>query len=341
MFGYPIEVLLILMALGAACGSFLNVIIYRIPNKGLKLTKSSFCPNCKAPIKIWDNIPLISYLILLGKCRNCKVAISPRYPIVELIGMVTVVFIPLLYGWTWLALINILLLFALTAIAFIDAKHRIIPDEIALPFMVIGLLSFLVNPERKFMDGLLGFLVGGGFMYLIAELGDRFFIRESPLDKAQRKVENLKRRIQNLPNKMLHANDEWTRITYLLGSLGYFEEPEKSQWLYMCERMEKLERQIKASEKNIKGYNLPKLEYPPVSLGGGDIKLMAMVGAFLNWYNVLIAIFIGSLLGSIVGLPARIKGHKSIPFGPTLVIGSITMLIWKNEVLNWLINLLY
>jgi len=248
---------LLFLVFGLIVGSFLNVCIYRLPRNISIVRPASACPVCSTPIKPWDNIPVLSYILLRGRCRGCGERISIRYPFVELLNGIFYISVFNFFGMEW----HLPLLFAFTSamivITFIDLDFQIIPDEITLPGIGIGLIgaSFMLpDPFASplqivgFQSSLLGLLLGGGLYFLIAVLS--------------------------------------------------------------------------------KG-----------GMGGGDIKMMAMVGAFMGWKAVLLTTFLGSITGSIVGIflmAFKGKGRKTkIPFGPFLALGSIITLFFGGEILRW------
>jgi leader peptidase (prepilin peptidase)/N-methyltransferase len=223
-------------------GSFLNVCIYRIPLKKSILFPSSFCPNCGAKIRAWDNIPLLSFILLKGKCRKCKNKISVQYPLVEFITSALVVIIYLQFGWGWEFVAKSILCLLLIAIFFIDLKHRIIPDVITLPGIALGLFFSFFVKSPSVLNSFVGILVGGVLFYLSAVLGELLFKKES--------------------------------------------------------------------------------------MGGGDIKLAIMLGAFLGWQKILLVFLLSAVLGTIVGTTALffskdVKETRMIPFGPFLALGSV------------------
>ncbi len=154
--------------LGSIFGSFANVVIYRLPLGQNIAFPSSRCPKCKTPIKPYHNIPILGWFILKGKCAACKDAISWRYPFVELITGLLFMGAFLKLGWSYYLAEIIILFLGLVIISFIDFDHYIIPDKISYPGMIIGLLGAALNPERSFLDGLFGLLLGGGFLWAIA-----------------------------------------------------------------------------------------------------------------------------------------------------------------------------
>ena len=147
---------------GAMVGSFLNVCIYRLLREESIIWPGSHCPHCKKPIKFYDNVPLISYFLLRGKCRYCKGSISLQYPLVEGITALSSLFLFLKFGPSWSFLIYFAFVAALIVITVIDLYHQIIPDVISLPGVAMGLLLSLINPYTTFFNSLIGVLIGGG-----------------------------------------------------------------------------------------------------------------------------------------------------------------------------------
>ncbi len=250
--------LIFVLPAGLCIGSFLNVIIYRLPLEKSVISPASACPNCGVSIRWYDNIPILGYLILRGKCRHCQSRISLRYPLVELVTGLLALAISLRYGVSWACLFYFIFVAALIAIIFIDFEHQIIPDVITYPGIVVGFISSLVLPNITYSDSLIGIILGGGILYLIA--------------------------------------------------LGYL----------MLARRE--------------------------GMGGGDIKLLAMIGAFLGWQALPFTILSSAFLGSVVGIVAMHKAGKdtkmAIPFGPFLSVGAILYLFWGAKITRWYLGLL-
>jgi leader peptidase (prepilin peptidase) / N-methyltransferase len=244
---------LVVFMFGLAIGSFCNVVIYRFPQGASIVSPGSHCPSCKTPIRPWDNIPLVSYLLLRGRCRVCKEPISLRYPAVELLSGVFYVLLWTKFGLSIPLVVYAALTSMLLTVALIDYDHKIIPNTITLPGIVIGLgLSLWALPITP-LASFLGVLVGGAFFYLIA----------------------------------------------LISKGG---------------------------------------------MGGGDIKLIAMIGAFLGWQGAFFTIFSGALLGSLVGVTLMLLGKKGrkdkVPFGPFLSCGAILFLLCGDQLIHWYFDLL-
>lgn len=238
--------------MAATVGSFLNVCIHRLPRDESIVRPRSRCPQCMKTIAWYDNIPIVSYLVLRGKCRYCGTSISPIYPLVEALTGVLAVAILRRYGVGPDAAIYFAFASALVVITFIDLEFQIIPDVISLPGVLIGLLCAAVALESvTWRDSVLGALAGGGVLYAVA-------------------------------------------FTY-----AFFAKRE--------------------------------------GMGGGDVKLLAMIGAFLGWKAVLFTLFSGSVVGSVVGLFAAWRsgqgGKHPIPFGPFLAAGALAYLFWGREII--------
>ncbi len=241
---------------GALVGSFLNVVILRLPQEnGSIVFPASHCPKCKELIRWYDNIPVVSFLLLGGKCRQCRQVISWQYPLVETLMALLACALYLRFSISIMYAIYFPFCAALLAIIFIDFYHQIIPDVISLPGIVLGFLFSVVNPAVAWQDSLIGILCGGGFFYLIAA--------------------------------------------------GYYLVAKRA------------------------------------GMGGGDIKLLAMIGAFLGWQSLPFVIFSSALLGSIIGIAAMVKQKKGgktvIPYGPFLAVGSYLYLFFQEEIYNFVV----
>jgi leader peptidase (prepilin peptidase) / N-methyltransferase len=158
---------LIGLAYGLMVGSFANVCISRLPKQESIVLPASHCPNCNKPIHAIDNIPLISYILLKGQCRNCKQKISPIYPAIELVTGLLLAAVFYRFGFTWECLIFAIVVPALVIITLIDIEHQIIPDVITLPGIVFGLAAG--SYMHGWFDSLIGLLLGGGMFWLLAE----------------------------------------------------------------------------------------------------------------------------------------------------------------------------
>lgn len=246
-----------LFVIGACLGSFANVIIYRLPQGLSVVLPRSYCYACRKPILWYDNIPLISWLLLRGKCRHCQAPFSVRYWIVELMTALLFMSLYIYMGFTWTFFEYLIFIFGLVVCTFIDFDHMILPDEFTLSGIVLGLLGAALNPEREFLDSLWGVLLGGGFLWAIAYI--------------------------------------------------YFALTKRD------------------------------------GMGGGDIKLLAWIGAILGWKAIPFVILLSSVIGTIVGLTMSTKtktGLKTvIPFGPYLALAAVIYIFGGSSLAEWYFNL--
>ncbi len=253
-----VSLYLIVGLLGALIGSFLNVCIYRLPRRESIAWPGSHCPACSHLIDWYDNVPLASYLILRGRCRHCKTPISIRYPVVEALNAFGYIAVLWFFGPSWPAAAYGLLYSALLVVAGTDLSHKIIPNVITFPGIVVGVFCAATVLPLGLINSLIGLLVGGGILWVLAWV--------SP---------------------------------FLFGKEG---------------------------------------------MGGGDIKLLAMIGAFLGWKPALMTIMVGAFLGSLVGITLivakRINRDDHIPFGPFLVCGALVALFFGQSILAWYQGLL-
>lgn len=239
--------------LGLVWGSFTNVVIHRLPLGESIVSPRSRCPGCRKPVASYDNIPVASFIVLLGRCRHCKTRISFRYPAIELaIGAASVLSF-LRHGPSLEYVVEFAFVTAMVALIFIDFDHQILPDTITLSGLVLGLALAGPREALTLVDALLGVALGGGLLFAVSEL--------------------------------------------------YFRV------------------------KNVEG------------MGFGDVKMMAMVGAFLGFRGVLLTLFLGSLTGSIVGLVIiGLSGgdmKTKLPFGTFLGMGAIATVYAGPPIITW------
>ena len=242
---------------GLCVGSFLNVCIYRIPAQKSIVFPGSACPGCGSAIRFYDNIPLLSYLSLGGKCRQCQSPISFRYPLIELLTGAFSLGLFLKFGLSIEAVVYFVFICVLIVITFIDIDYRIIPDRITLPGVVVFFGAAFAVPSVSWRDSLLGVLVGGGSLFVVAVV--------------------------------------YHLLTHKEG------------------------------------------------MGGGDIKLLAMIGALVGWKGVFFTIFVSSAVGTLAGLlimfVTRQNLKLAVPFGPFLSIGAATYILFGPQLLSWYFQL--
>ena len=242
---------------GLVAGSFLNVCIHRLPTRESLMWPASRCPHCRADVKPYDNIPVLSYVMLRGRCRSCGQPISIQYPIIELLtsALFLAAFLlfdpPLLYQ-------RLLFACAMVVLFVIDLEHRILPDAITFPGMIAGLIfSFFLPPG--WLDSLIGLVLGGGSLWLMGEI--------------------------------------YFRVRHEEG------------------------------------------------MGFGDVKMLAMIGAFLGWKLMLLTLVLSSFIGSIIGIAVitlkRGDMKYALPFGTFLAVGALVAAVAGDRIVNWYASLYY
>lgn len=243
---------------GLALGSFLNVCIHRIPLHQSIIHPPSSCPRCGERIRFYDNLPVISYLLLLGRCRHCRQAISAQYPLVEASTGILSLALFLKLGASLEYVFFLAFGAALIAVTFIDLHHKIIPDALSLPGIAMGFVfSLLPSSPLSWMDSLIGIIAGGGFLLLVGVAFEKITGREG--------------------------------------------------------------------------------------MGMGDVKMLAMIGAWMGWRSLLFIILLSSLAGSLIGgamlLLSRRGAKTRIPFGPFLALGTLLYFFFGSELAGWYFSL--
>lgn len=241
-----------LAAMGLAVGSFLNVCIHRLPRRESLMFPPSHCPICDRHLAWFENLPVVSWLVLKGRCRTCGTRISVQYPLVEATTAVVFVGGYFIYGWTPLLAARLLFACAMIVLFVIDLHHRILPNVITLPGSVVGLaLSLFLPPGWR--SSLIGLIAGGGLLFIISE--------------------------------------------------AYYR---------------------------VRGHE---------GLGMGDVKMLAMIGAFLGWPLMLVTLIFASFAGSLVGIGLLTSGKggmkAALPFGTFLAVGALVAAVAGDSLLTW------
>jgi leader peptidase (prepilin peptidase)/N-methyltransferase len=245
-------IVVFMLAVGLAVGSFLNVCIYRLPRHESVMFPGSHCTVCDRSLDWFENLPLASWLVLRGRCRTCRTRIPVQYPLVEAMTAAVFVSAYVIYGWTPLLAARLLFACAMIVLFVIDLQHRILPNVITLPGIVIGFLfSFFLPPGWR--SSLIGVLAGGGVLFAIAE--------------------------------------------------AYYR---------------------------LRGYE---------GLGMGDVKMLAMIGAFLGWPLMIVTLVLSSFSGSIVGVGLLVSRRgdmkAALPFGTFLAVGALVAAVAGDAFLDW------
>jgi leader peptidase (prepilin peptidase)/N-methyltransferase len=267
-----------MFVLGLCLGSFINVVIYRLPREDVSIgqPRRSQCPRCQAPIPWYDNLPVISYVLLLGRCRHCHQGISLRYPLVEIICGLLCLAVYMKSGLGLRFAAELYFVLALVAITYIDLDAMVIPDHLTVPGMILGVAAAGLAPDA----GLVGVWAGSKLYGLGLHSGWMLSLAGSLLGLA------------------LGGGIIW--VIYK----GYFL--------------------IRGQE----------------GIGGGDFTLLAMIGAFLGWRAVPVALFLGSIGALFAAVLMAMKEggfspQMKLPFGPFLSLAALIFLFFGERILIW------
>jgi leader peptidase (prepilin peptidase)/N-methyltransferase len=340
-----------LFVLGCIVGSFLNVCVHRMP-LGLSIVHPpSHCPHCKYSIPWWLNVPLLTWLWLRGKCKNCGAPIAARYFMVELLT-------GLLFAGIWVrfgafsplvALIYCLFAAGLVVATFIDFEHFIIPDEITIGGMFAGLaLSFAVpklqidwrsllhctTSTAAARQSFIGLAAGGGVVYGIVRLGKLLFGKYKVKFTGEVKIVFTETCVK-LPEEEVPYEEIFYRSSdYILAKGRRVQLPDRCH----------IEAVIRLSPKELKvggdtfnpeevkeiEFLASELTLPREAMGFGDVKFMAAIGAFLGWPSVIFTLTASSVIGAVVGVGLIViqKKDKStrIPYGPYIALAALIYL---------------
>ena len=346
--------------LGATVGSFLNVCIYRLPlDLSVNEPRRSFCPACKKPIPWQQNIPLLSWLWLRGKCASCGASIAFRYFAVELLTALLFLALWLVFRWP-IALVYWVFVSLLIVATFIDFAHFIIPDQITIGGTIAGVLASLAVPALMGESSrlrALGWSLGAAalgyvLLWLVLEGGKKAFGKKRiRLDAPT-------------PFSWVREKDDAQFVVGAESGLwsDHFAR-ESDRMLLHCDgaevdsrRFEKVTLELHYNRLTIGNETFEldavdrisgvvrELQIPREAMGRGDLKFLAAIGAFLGWRAVLCSVFAGSLVGSLVGLTSMALGKRAwsarIPFGPYLAFGALLWMFFGPQLLTWYTGLL-
>jgi leader peptidase (prepilin peptidase)/N-methyltransferase len=348
-------------ALGCIVGSFLNVCIHRLPLDMSIVTPPSHCPHCKYSIPWWLNIPLVTWLALKGRCKNCGAPISPRYFVVELLTGLAFLGCWLEFGNPLheypsmpLALVYAVFLAGLICATFIDLEHFIIPDEITYGGVAVGLVASFFLPSLQESDAMrfgllwsaLGAAAGAGIVYAILRLGKLLFGRQKIKFPAETKMIFSETSL-HLPDKEIPYDELFWRKSDMIVARSKRVELIDRSYFDAVVRISQSSVRIKQGKFEAVELNpedVPHMEIlgseiivPREAMGLGDVKFMAAIGAFLGWQAVLFSLMVSSLIGSAVGvtliLMKRREWSSKIPYGPYIALAAaIWMFVGKKLV---------
>jgi len=341
--------------IGACIGSFLNVVIYRVPlGMSVNKPKRSFCPLCKNQLSMWQNMPVVSWLLLRGKCGHCAAPIPFRYIVVEVVtatlfGLVWWIFLPEVAVFLWV------LMALLVAITWIDAEHLIIPTSLTWAGSVVGLIACAVWPRLSAMagynftwsegliDGAVGWVAGFFGLWAVVELGKKAFGKKAM--KFDKEVEWFLKEPEGEDDPMCFVIDgeavPWwdifsrktdrlivdaTEVVVDGEETGEGKLVIKETGIELADgRVFELEKMVSLSGR-ARGAVIPR-----EAMGMGDIHLLGMVGAFFGWTGVFFSLFSASLFAIVAAVIGRIGFGKQLPFGPFIAMGAVAWMFggWK------------
>jgi leader peptidase (prepilin peptidase)/N-methyltransferase len=325
---------LVFFTFGCIVGSFLNVCIYRMPLDLSVVSPPSHCPNCKYSIPFYLNVPLLTWLSLHGRCKNCGAPISPRYFIVELFTGLTFLACWLAFGHVspWQALVYSLFLAGLITATFIDFEHFIIPDEITLGGAVVGFAISCVLPQlhdvRTFGQGMvhsaIGIGVGAGVVYAVLRLGKLMFGRQKIILPSETKIVFTETSLC-LPDQEISYEEFFYRPSDAIVFRARILELVDRSYQNVNVRLSPAALKIGDEEFNPEDVRhleatCSELTVPREAMGLGDVKFMAAIGAFIGWQGALFSLMASSLIGSVVGivliLARKREWSSRMPYGP-------------------------
>jgi leader peptidase (prepilin peptidase) / N-methyltransferase len=348
--------------IGACIGSFLNVVIYRLPlGMSVNQPKRSFCPTCKHSIPLWLNFPLISWLWLRGKCKQCRAPISFRYFGVELLTALLFVAVWWQFGPQASAVVIPLwvLMALLVSITFIDAEHLIIPSSLTWAGSAVGLIACWLWPQLPVLGGLagdgwvglkagaIGWGVGFVGLWVVVELGKLAFGKKAlkfdpPAEWSLKEPTNDTDPIlfiistEEIPwwdifsRKKDQLLIETTTICLNGESVGagslIIRELEIQLPSGTIHRLETV--------KSLSG-TATRTVIPREAMGMGDVHLLGMIGAFFGWTGVFFSLFAASLFAIVAAIVGRIGFGRQLPFGPFLALGAIAWLFGAWKLWDW------
>jgi leader peptidase (prepilin peptidase) / N-methyltransferase len=368
----------ILGILGALIGSFGNVVIYRLPAKKSVVWPRSSCPKCGHMIRPWENIPILSWLFLRGKCSNCKNPISIRYPLIEALTAAGFVILALrfpleIYGFTVFPLLAIFAM--LVMMSMIDVDHYILPDSLTLPALIVAILgTFSYAPESglpTLTQALVGGAIGAGIIAMINRVGSLVLRRFAdtkerlwPIGMDQVNVAAVGGALGGWWIGLGAAAASFVANLFARKPLRIPEQFIYASWVIalvfsvtnlIIHPVQSIAGSLAAAGiisivgatfwwlRDIfsKQPDAPQEEDEPVAMGFGDVKLAAVLGAILGWQHLLVALLLAFVIGAIGGVIGRIAGgSRMVPFGPYLAIGGMLALFVGQPLIQWYLNML-
>jgi leader peptidase (prepilin peptidase)/N-methyltransferase len=336
---------LVFFALGCIVGSFLNVCIHRLPSGMSIVTPRSHCPHCKYSIPWYLNIPLVTWLALRGRCKNCGAPISLRYFVVELLTGAAFLSCWLAFGNAShplqsmpVALVYAIFLAGLIVATFIDFEHFIIPDEITLGGMAAGFAASFFLPSLHDASALnvgmrrsfIGAIVGAGAIYTILRMGKWLFGRQRVKLPVETKIIFTDTSV-HLPDKEIPYEELFYRRSDVIVLHARTVELVDRGYQDVLVRLSPSALEI--GEEKMNPDDVPCMEavsteivLPREAMGLGDVKFMGAIGAFLGWQGVMFSLMLSSIIGAVVGVTLIVMRRREwssrMPYGPYIALAA-------------------
>ena len=344
--------------LGCIVGSFLNVCIHRMPLEQSIVSPPSHCPHCKYSIPWFFNIPLVTWLYLRGRCKNCGAPISIRYFLVELLTGLAFLACWLAFGHksASLSLVYSLFLSGLIVATFIDFEHFIIPDEITIGGMVVGFICSILVPSLHqatslsvaIKQSLLGIAVGVGLIYAILRGGKLLFGRQKLALAEDTKIVFGETALQ-LPDRSILYEEVFYRpsdaIALQARTVELVDRCYKDvRVLLTSSRLQIGEEKLDPEQVHYMEAVSQEIILPREAMGLGDVKFMGAIGAFLGWQAVLFSLVLSSFVGALVGIVLVLSGKRALssrlPYGPYIAIGATIWIFFGWDLLSWYLGII-
>ncbi len=338
---------------GSIVGSFLNVCIHRMPLGESVVSPPSHCPHCNYSIPWFLNIPLLTWISLRGKCRNCNSPISIRYFLVELLTGFAFLVCWLAFGHQSAALgaVYALFLAGLIVATFIDFEHFIIPDEITIGGTVVGFVCSFLLPRLhhetslsgSMKESLLGAAVGAGLIYFILRAGKILFGRHKITLPTNTRIIFTDTAVV-LPDKEIPYHEVFYRESDVIVMQAHTVE--FVDRCYKDVRVRLSPSLLRIDDEKVNPEEVPHLEavgaeivLPREAMGLGDVKFMAAIGSFLGWKAVIFSLIVSSFIGSAVGIVFVVLGKRALssrlPYGPYIAMAAALWIFVGSDLVQW------
>ena len=345
---------LVFFALGCIVGSFLNVCIYRLPLGMSIVTPPSHCPHCQYAIPWYLNIPLLTWLALHGRCKNCGAPISPRYFIVELLTGVAFLSCWLAFGNVSpvIAIVYAILLAGLIVATFIDFEHFIIPDEITYGGMGVGLIASFLFPRLHDVQTLtagmwqsaLGLCAGAGIIYAILRLGKLLFGRQRLKLPVDTKIVFTETSV-HLPDREIPYDELFYRQSDVIALRARTVELVDRGYRDVMVRLALRSGWLEIGGERMNPEAVPFLEavsaeivLPREAMGLGDVKFMGAIGAFVGWQGVLFSLMVSSMIGAVIGMALIVMRRREwssrMPYGPYIALAAAIWIFGGKQIVH-------